>query len=172
VAICQIYVGFIFFSSLAPFDLSPGPPASGAHWPKKTRVGVEVEGGSVLPALRLAARLAAYSGQNQNERRRVPTKCAMCYINPRPPPKTSCAKRDQRAKFHPTQPPMGPVGSWDGLEVVQGVQLGWSQGHLVRWRASPTGASARVTFFPQGTPITAAKTASRACLSLQNKEII
>jgi hypothetical protein len=30
----------------------------------------------------------------------------------------------QRRKFHPTQPPMCPVGSWDGLEVVQGVQVG------------------------------------------------
>jgi hypothetical protein len=48
----------------------------------------------------------------------------------------------QRAKFHPTQPPMGPVGSWDGLEVVQGVQLG----HRATWfgggRARPAPAPA------------------------------
>jgi hypothetical protein len=59
---------------------------------------------------------------------------------------SSCANSEQggqRAKFHPTQPPMGPVGSWDGLEAVQGVQLGhratWFGGGRAR---SPTGASA------------------------------
>jgi len=45
-------------------------------------------------------------------------------------------------KFHPIQPPVGPVGSWDGLEVVQGVQLG----HRATWfgggRARPAPAPA------------------------------
>jgi hypothetical protein len=45
-------------------------------------------------------------------------------------------------KFHPTQPPVGPVGSWDGLEVAQGVQLG----HRATWfgggRARPAPAPA------------------------------
>ena len=48
----------------------------------------------------------------------------------------------QGAKFHPTQPPVGPVGSWDGLGVVQGVQLG----HRATWfgggRARPAPAPA------------------------------
>ena len=51
-------------------------------------------------------------------------------------------QRGQGAKFHPTQPPVGPVGSWDGLEVVQGVQLG----HRATWfgggRARPAPAPA------------------------------
>jgi hypothetical protein len=45
-------------------------------------------------------------------------------------------------KFHPIQPPVGPVGSWDGLEVVRGVQLG----HRATWfgggRARPAPAPA------------------------------
>jgi hypothetical protein len=56
---------------------------------------------------------------------------------------TSCAIRGRTgAKFYPTQPPMGPVGSWDGLEVVHGVQLG----HRATWfgggRARPAPAPA------------------------------
>jgi hypothetical protein len=68
------------------------------------------------------------------------------------PPPTSCAIRGRTgAKFHPAQPPMGPVGSWDGLEVVQGVQLG----HRATWfgggRARPASAPAPLSLPPPRT---------------------
>jgi hypothetical protein len=65
---------------------------------------------------------------------------------------TSCATRGRTgAKFYPTQPTLGPVSSWDGLEVVQGVQVG----HRAAWfgggRARPAPApDCSVLFYSLG----------------------
>jgi hypothetical protein len=48
----------------------------------------------------------------------------------------------QRRKFRRTQPTMGPVDSWDGLEVIQGVQVGHKAAWFGGGRARPAPAPA------------------------------
>jgi hypothetical protein len=38
---------------------------------------------------------------------------------------------EQGRNFTPPSPPWGPVGSWDGMEVIQGVQV--QVGHRATW---------------------------------------
>jgi hypothetical protein len=50
---------------------------------------------------------------------------------------TCAIKQPTGRKFHPTQPPLGPVGSWDGLEAGQGVKIGhratWFGGAILKY---------------------------------------
>jgi hypothetical protein len=79
---------------------------------------------------------------------------------------TTCAIRQATGrKLHPTQPPLGSVGSWVELEVVQGVQVG----HRANWfgsgRARPAPAPAHL---PPPRPVQAAgawQVRRRVCLA-------